>query len=414
MPKWDAEERSIGSVKVHISSVGTIEDASGFLQVDFANKNIGGGVLRYGCVQEEIRFVICPELIVSRLFVEQLAQGEAVIITGVERFNNYTGYGDTFEYAGNHIDTTPHDLFGRRRTSLCVIDAVMFDKSQYQFQSSMILRELNKAFVGFSSREKENLAPVATGNWGCGAFNGSKMLKSLIQLMACAVAGRDLVYYSFGDVELVQKFYDMYLFLAENLVTVKQLWHVLRQLSISPIEEQRLYLLIKNKYFEQKRQPSISRFFSRNNTFPRSKTESDTIAPSSSNIVESVESSSVLRHSQLVKSDNGISSPFSSSSSDDVIPSSPQEPRRFVRLNNLKTPKKSADDIKDKLPDIDISAILEEVDSNANRSLSTPNRKEAVLASEDVIIPMEVDDVQESNFKAQKKKITDYFSKSNK
>lgn len=46
-------------------------------------RNIGGGVLRYGCVQEEIRFVICPELIVSRLFVEQLGNGEAVIITGI-------------------------------------------------------------------------------------------------------------------------------------------------------------------------------------------------------------------------------------------------------------------------------------------------------------------------------------------
>ena len=34
------------------------------LQVDFANKFIGGGVLGHGAVQEEIRFLICPELLV--------------------------------------------------------------------------------------------------------------------------------------------------------------------------------------------------------------------------------------------------------------------------------------------------------------------------------------------------------------
>ena len=40
------------------------------LQVDFANKFVGGGVLGDGCVQEEIRFLINPELIVTRLFTE--------------------------------------------------------------------------------------------------------------------------------------------------------------------------------------------------------------------------------------------------------------------------------------------------------------------------------------------------------
>jgi poly(ADP-ribose) glycohydrolase len=43
---------------------------------------VGGGVLGTGCVQEEIRFVICPELIVSRLFTECLADNEALIISG--------------------------------------------------------------------------------------------------------------------------------------------------------------------------------------------------------------------------------------------------------------------------------------------------------------------------------------------
>lgn len=61
------------------------------LQVDFANRKVGGGVLRDGCVQEEILFVLYPELICSRLFTEALEDDEALLITGVERFNQSEG-----------------------------------------------------------------------------------------------------------------------------------------------------------------------------------------------------------------------------------------------------------------------------------------------------------------------------------
>lgn len=43
---------------------------------------LGGGVLGLGCVQEEIRFVLCPELIISRLFTQALEKTDALIITG--------------------------------------------------------------------------------------------------------------------------------------------------------------------------------------------------------------------------------------------------------------------------------------------------------------------------------------------
>ena len=35
-----------------------------------------------GCVQEEIRFAICPELILSRLFTERLEENECLLING--------------------------------------------------------------------------------------------------------------------------------------------------------------------------------------------------------------------------------------------------------------------------------------------------------------------------------------------
>ena len=39
-------------------------------------------VFTQGCVQEEIRFLICPELILSRLFCERLDSNECVIVAG--------------------------------------------------------------------------------------------------------------------------------------------------------------------------------------------------------------------------------------------------------------------------------------------------------------------------------------------
>jgi len=57
-------------------------------------------------VQEEIRFIICPELIVSRLFTEELENNEALIITGSERFCSYRGYGPTFTFNGDYCDST--------------------------------------------------------------------------------------------------------------------------------------------------------------------------------------------------------------------------------------------------------------------------------------------------------------------
>lgn len=50
--------------------------------MDFANKFVGGGVTGHGLVQEEIRFVINAELIISRLFTEALEHDECLIITG--------------------------------------------------------------------------------------------------------------------------------------------------------------------------------------------------------------------------------------------------------------------------------------------------------------------------------------------
>lgn len=57
-------------------------DISNLLEIILFSRFIGGGVLGHGSVQEEIRFLICPELLVSQLFSEKMLHTEAIIITG--------------------------------------------------------------------------------------------------------------------------------------------------------------------------------------------------------------------------------------------------------------------------------------------------------------------------------------------
>ncbi|KAK2159116.1 hypothetical protein LSH36_158g03039 [Paralvinella palmiformis] len=178
-PDWHRSSARL--CRLHVTCAGTIEDdGQGMLQVDFANKYLGGGVFGYGSVQEEIRFLICPELIVSRLFTEELDQNECLIITGCERYSNYTGYADSFKWSGNHIDKIPRDSWGRICTQIVAIDALVFKSYRDQFHENLIRRELNKAYCGFlvPGVAAKHLSAIATGNWGCGAFGGDLQLKA--------------------------------------------------------------------------------------------------------------------------------------------------------------------------------------------------------------------------------------------
>lgn len=59
------------------------------------------------------------------------------------------------------------------------IDATYFPNRKLQYTISSMVRELTKAYVGFrlpETFEHMNYG-IATGNWGCGAFNGDLQLK---------------------------------------------------------------------------------------------------------------------------------------------------------------------------------------------------------------------------------------------
>ena len=201
---WQKSQRPLK--RCIIKNQGSIEDEEGSIQVDFANRMIGGGVLDGGCVQEEIRFLVSPELFVSHLFTEHLLDHEAFLMTGTEIYCKYTGYGETFKFAGNVQDKTKHDVFGRRDSNVLAIDAIDFSRTsslKIQFKKERILREINKAYIGFwgSNSEGEYLErkTISTGRWGCGAFQGDSQLKLILQWLAASQANREMSFYRFDD-----------------------------------------------------------------------------------------------------------------------------------------------------------------------------------------------------------------------
>lgn len=86
-------------------------------------------------------------------------------------------------------------------------------------------RDLHKAYCGFAFDAPQT--GVATGNWGCGVFGGNLELKSVIQLMACSVAGRDCTYFTFGDQAYSESLAAFHRKLASLNVTVGELYRYL-------------------------------------------------------------------------------------------------------------------------------------------------------------------------------------------
>ncbi|KAG9332041.1 hypothetical protein JZ751_016228, partial [Albula glossodonta] len=227
--------------KLYITSEGLIEkDGQGMLQVDFSHNLVGGGVLGNGLVQEEILFLINPELIVARLFTEKLGDNDCLKITGSQQYSEYTGYSDKFQWTGPHEDKTPRDEWQRRHRQIVAIDALNLKYPKEQYNMKNVHRELNKAYCGFKGDDNTHpdyYPAIATGNWGCEAFGGDPKLKALIQLMAAAEARRDVAYFTSGDRYLQMDILRMYNFLKTDGITVGRLYKSLE----SFCEEIRIY-----------------------------------------------------------------------------------------------------------------------------------------------------------------------------
>ncbi|KAK8950911.1 Poly(ADP-ribose) glycohydrolase 1 [Platanthera zijinensis] len=242
-------------------------------------------------MQEEIRFMISPELIIGMLFMVSMSKNEAIEIIGSERFSCYMGYGSSFRFVGDYVDRKLFDTTRRRRTRIIAIDA-LHSPGKWQYGVDCLVREINKAYCGFfdqskcymknleafviksnlsqddastiannapyvysnttthsldplllsSSKDRTdqfNLVPstsseayqenvgIATGNWGCGAFGGDPEIKSVIQWLAASQALRPFMHYYTFGANDLQKLNEVCRWILSHGWTVGDLWDML-------------------------------------------------------------------------------------------------------------------------------------------------------------------------------------------
>ena len=284
---------------------------------------IGGGVLGSGCVQEEIRFIISPELICSLLFTAEMKDNECIIVKGSERYCNYSGYSSSFDFNGPYHDNSSIDVENNCLNSFVVaIDALQFVyKRENQYSRKAIKRELDKAFCGFAKsvfdKEGEELIPIATGNWGCGVFGGFFDLKVLIQLMAAAHAGRSVKYFTFKEPGLSSAIKDIHQYLIQHKLTVSQVYKsllvfckVIQNKKIVNSEENIEYITRFKKFVKSNTSPDlfgfIKEYFSvSNSTSTTSSDDTPASFPHSSLGVESHDTASPNSSASLNSNLNG-------------------------------------------------------------------------------------------------------------
>lgn len=184
----------------------SLESLPGALQVDFANRVVGGAAIAYGCVQEEILFCERPELICARLLCSPMEDDEAITFFGAEQFSAHTGYAETLRHRGPYCDASAVAETGELETWIVAMDATPFgrDDGVLEFTSPLVLRELTKAWAAFDRADVPDA--VATGNWGCGVFGGDVQLKSVIQWLAASRAGKKLHYFPWGSTVVATRF----------------------------------------------------------------------------------------------------------------------------------------------------------------------------------------------------------------
>lgn len=168
-------------------------DVSSKIKVDFANKNIGGGILNHGCCQEEIMFCQHPELIALMSLVDTLGPHEAVVVSGVTWYVKTSGYGFDMRFIGPTSDVTDRDPL-----TIIMMDAIDYrgnpDMLTEQYKPENKRTELQKVINAFKLVGPG--AMITTGEWGCGAFGGDSSIKYLIQWVAATITGNHLHYHA--------------------------------------------------------------------------------------------------------------------------------------------------------------------------------------------------------------------------
>jgi poly(ADP-ribose) glycohydrolase len=251
---WGASAARLCAVEM--VDKGSIEDCAAATHVDFANRFVGGGALENDFMMEEILFVIRPELIVAMALCSFMHDEESVAISGAKRHSLHSGYAHSFAFEGDYskeknvptvvaIDALQGMAKIQWKGELFNSCVVVFDKNNVLFVEGLMLRDVNKARIGF-----EGARTLATGNWGCGAFGNDHTLKFLQQWLAASEAGVEkMFYHTFGDKRAAHLWV-----LVSGLkgMTVGELWTFMKEAAV-PADAMHFKRVLSERATEEKK-----------------------------------------------------------------------------------------------------------------------------------------------------------------
>lgn len=218
------QDRPLANVKFAKGNVEDQQDAT--VLVDFANENLHIGAIWPSATQEEILFSLYPEAFAGILFCETMAEGDALQISGLERFVSSSGFRNTFEVQGPYQSNPNGD---QSLKTITAMDASVTRRLPEQLSTKMLDRDILKAVAGFNGLSGHK---IATGNWGCGVFGGNINVKFLQQLIAATVNESELIYCHSNNSDAVAKDLDcLYKGLVENNASALDIYNFLKTLS---------------------------------------------------------------------------------------------------------------------------------------------------------------------------------------
>jgi hypothetical protein len=189
--------------QVNFIDTAPIDSAINMHHVDFANKFLGGGILSFGCVQEEIRFCVAPFCIVGHIMCAPILPNQAIEIKNARIFADSTlyGYGDGYKgpSAIGEGEIYEDINYNQDKSILIAMDAVNYaipKNSEMKNKPPHINLILLKALAGFSYCINES---IATGHWGCGAFKNDHTVQFMIQWMAATLSQVNVLQYHLFD-----------------------------------------------------------------------------------------------------------------------------------------------------------------------------------------------------------------------
>jgi len=217
-PKWKNCSQKFNEVKVFADTL--IEDQPASCQLDFANEHLHIASIIASATQEEVVFSIRPECFPAMLFMDSMDELDSIILSNVQRYCTYSGYSSSFTFTGPFTKRNEE-----QEVHVLAIDAVL-NIYQKQFEEDKLLRDLNKAYSGFSFDYPDEW--ISTGMWGCGVFNGDPVLKFMQQMMVAAVCDKKMFYSCYLNEELTAKLQELGDYMQKNM-KVSDVWKLMRR-----------------------------------------------------------------------------------------------------------------------------------------------------------------------------------------